>query len=63
MTPKTRISTDLDEILEYLDIDQLTLRKLVHVGVERLLKEPQIDPPIYAFLHNDPPKTNPELEV
>ena len=54
MTQKNSISTDLDEFLEYLDIDQLTLRKLVHVGVERLLKEPQIDNRINAFLHSDP---------
>lgn len=54
MTTKNSISKDLDEFCHFLDIDQATLRRLVQVGVERLLKEPQVDPRINAYLHSDP---------
>jgi hypothetical protein len=63
MTKKTRIETDLDEILSYLDIDRPTAQRLVQAGVKRLLLEPEIDPRINAYLHNDPPKTNSKLEA
>ena len=54
MTQKTRIETEMDEILEYLGVDRPTLQKLIHAGVERLL-EPPVDNRINAFLRSDPP--------
>ena len=55
MTQKNTISTDLDEILSYLDIDRPTLRRAVQAGIKRLLG-PQIDNRIDAYLHTDQPK-------
>ena len=60
MTTKNSITKDLDELLEYLDIDQLTLRKLVHAGVERLLG-PQIDNRIEPYLRSSPQNNKGDL--
>lgn len=56
------ISTNLDEILSYLDVDQVTLQRALQEGIKRLL-EPQVDPKIDAWLRTDPPKTNSKLEA
>jgi hypothetical protein len=61
MTKKTSILTDLDEILEYLDIDKPTLRRALQEGIKRLLGPP-IDARIEPYLHGDPEKIN-SLEV
>ena len=53
MTKKKSITAEMDEILEYLGIDRLTLQQAVQEAVKRLLK-PQVDNRINAFLRGDP---------
>jgi len=55
MTKKKSITAEMDEILEYLGIDRLTLQQAVQEAVKRLLK-PQVDNRINAYLRGDPPE-------
>ena len=55
MTKKKSITTEMDEILEYLGVDRPTLQQAVQEGIKRLL-EPQIDTRIDAYLRGDPPE-------
>lgn len=57
MTEKSKISTEMDEILSYLDIDRPTVRRAVQEGIKRLLGPP-IDARIEPYLHGDPEKIN-----
>ena len=53
MTKKKSITTEMDEVLEYLGIDRLTLQQALQKGIKQLL-EPQVDNRINAYLRGDP---------
>ena len=57
MTEKSRISTEFDEIMEYLDVDREELRKAVKYAVKVIGKRYEqidgIDNSIDAYLRTD----------